>query len=64
MNIQNGDTSRSDPGFRVDGQNLEISAKIRIISNSYPNSPSPNVKIGSRCQHVAYCTCYYLEYRI
>ena len=34
MNIQREDTSRSDPVFRDDGQNLEISVRIRIISNS------------------------------
>ena len=43
MNIQSEDTSRSDPVFRDDGQNLEISARIRIISNSYPSNPSPSV---------------------
>ena len=43
MNIQSEDTSRSDPVFRDDGQNLEISARIRIISNSYPCNPSRSV---------------------
>ena len=43
MNIQNEDTSRSDPVSRDDGQNLEISARIRIISNSYPCNPSLSV---------------------
>ena len=43
MNIQSEDTSRSDPVFRDDGQNLEISARIRIISNSYPSNPCPSV---------------------
>ena len=36
MNIQSKDTRPSTPVFRDDRRNLEISARIRIISHLYP----------------------------